>query len=130
MKNRGLVLLAHGARDPEWAEPFVRIRAAVAAQRPDVIVELAYLGTMSPRLAAAIDAMAASGVTEVTVAPLLMAQGGHLKEDVPRLLAEAQRRHPRLRLNLLPAVGEVDAILSAMAEWLVGSVPRAGSEEP
>ncbi len=123
MKRHGLILFAHGARDPEWAAPFVRIRDSVAAARPDVLVELAFLEIMSPRLGDAVERIAASGVLDITVAPLFMAQGGHLKQDVPRLLAAAEQRHPNVRVKLLPAVGEVDAVLDAIGAWLVGSVP-------
>jgi sirohydrochlorin cobaltochelatase len=125
MKKLGLILFAHGARDPEWALPFEKIRALVSSQRPDLVVELAYLELMTPRLAEAMDRVASSGVSDVTVAPLFMAQGGHLKEDVPRLLADVERRHPDVKMRLLPAVGEVDALLNAISAWLAASVPDA-----
>jgi sirohydrochlorin cobaltochelatase len=125
MKKHALILFAHGARDPEWAMPFEKIRALVSTQRPDLVVELAYLELMTPRLAEAIDRVAGSGVSDVTVAPLFMAQGGHLKDDVPRLLAEVERRHPDVKMRLLPAVGEVDALLNAISAWLAASVPGA-----
>jgi sirohydrochlorin cobaltochelatase len=125
MKKHALILFAHGARDPEWALPFEKIRALVSSQRPDLVVELAYLELMTPRLAEAMDRVASSGVSDVTVAPLFMAQGGHLKEDVPRLLADVERRHPDVKMRLLPAVGEVDALLNAISAWLAASVPDA-----
>ncbi|NBR30176.1 MAG: cobalamin biosynthesis protein CbiX, partial [Betaproteobacteria bacterium] len=49
-----LVLFAHGARDPQWAEPFKRIQAAVRARRSGAVVELAFLELMQPVLADAI----------------------------------------------------------------------------
>ena len=122
MARRALVLFAHGARDPGWARPFEAIRDRVAALRPELEVELAYLELMTPRLAEAVDRIAARGVADVTVAPLFMAQGGHLKEDVPRLLAEVSSRHPGIAVRLLPPVGEVDSVARAIAEWLAGSV--------
>jgi sirohydrochlorin cobaltochelatase len=125
MRKHALILFAHGARDPEWALPFEKIRALVSSQRPDLVVELAYLELMTPRLAEAMDRVASSGVSDVTVAPLFMAQGGHLKEDVPRLLADVERRHPDVKMRLLPAVGEVDALLNAISAWLAASVPDA-----
>ncbi len=124
MKTRALILFAHGARDPEWARPFESIRDFVALRRPDLAVELAYLELMTPRLEETVDRVAGSGVGDITVAPLFMAQGGHLKHDIPRLLAQAQQRHPGVQLQLLPAVGEVDNILAAIGAWLVASVPE------
>ena len=64
---RGIVLFAHGARDPEWSRPFEAIRDRLRAQRPEYPVELAYLEMMSPRLDEAIDALVAEGATIVMV---------------------------------------------------------------
>ena len=41
---RAIVLFAHGARDPRWAQPFEAIAARVRAAAPDCRVALAYLG--------------------------------------------------------------------------------------
>jgi sirohydrochlorin ferrochelatase len=43
-----LLLFAHGSSDPGWAEPFVRLRAAIQARDPARRVELAYLERMRP----------------------------------------------------------------------------------
>jgi len=125
MKKHALILFAHGARDPEWAKPFEKIRDLVRARRPQLVVELAYLELMTPRLDEAMERIAGSGVADVTVAPLFMAQGGHMKDDVPQLLAQARSRHPDVEIRLLPAVGEVDALLGAISAWLVASMPGA-----
>ena len=55
-QTSGLVLFAHGARDPEWAEPFRNIAKRVAATRADLAVKLAFLEFQSPTLADAITA--------------------------------------------------------------------------
>lgn len=116
--RQALVLFAHGARDPEWAAPFRRIRGLVAARCPNISVELAFLEIMSPSLAEAVDGLAAGGISSITIAPLFMAQGGHLKQDLPRLVADLEVRHPGLELRLLPAVGDVEEVLLAIGEWL------------
>ena len=82
----GIVLFAHGARDPEWAGPFESIRDRIRAARPECPIALAYLELMSPTLEEAIAAVLDAGASAITVFPLFMAQGGHLKRDIPRLL--------------------------------------------
>ena len=69
-----LVLFAHGARDPRWAEPFQRIQSMLRARRSDAVVELAFLELMQPVLADAIAALVAKGHRRITIAPLFMAQ--------------------------------------------------------
>ena len=123
-KTSALILFAHGAREPGWAEPFRAVRDKVAASRPDLSVELAFLELMSPALGDCVDGLAAAGHERVTVAPLFLAMGGHLKEDLPRLLDEIRRRHRKLEIALLPPIGEVPALLDAIAGWLVNAAPR------
>ena len=119
-----LVLFAHGARDPQWAEPFKRIQAAVRARRAGTVVELAFLELMQPALADTVDKLIAEGHRRITIAPLFMAQGGHLRNDLPKLLDSLRAAHAGVEFTLLPAVGDVETILNAIAEWLVAALPR------
>ncbi|OGA38696.1 MAG: hypothetical protein A3G24_27955 [Betaproteobacteria bacterium RIFCSPLOWO2_12_FULL_62_13] len=114
-----LVLFSHGARDPEWSVPFRNIQRRIAARCPELAVELAFLELAPPTLADAVEKLAAAGHARITVAPLFMAPGGHLKRDLPRLLDELRGRHPGVVLELLPAIGDVEAVLDAISDWLV-----------
>ena len=116
---RGIVLFAHGARDPGWARPFEAIRDRVRAQRPEYPIALAYLEIMSPGLAEAIDAVVAEGASSVTVYPLFMAQGGHLKDDLPRMLEPVRARHPHIPVALEAAIGDVPELLDAIVGWVI-----------
>ena len=123
-KTSALVLFAHGARDNEWSLPFQVIRDSVAGRRPDLSVELAFLELMKPSLADSVERLVRDGHTHVTIAPLFLAQGGHLKQDLPRLLQGLTARHPEAKILALPPIGEVAELLDAIAEWLVNGVPR------
>ncbi len=124
VSRAALVLFAHGARDPEWSVPFRNIQRRIAARCPELAVELAFLELVPPTLADAVAKFAAAGHGRIVVAPLFMAQGGHLKRDIPRLLDELRGRHPGVVLELLPAVGEIEAVLDAVSEWLINSARR------
>lgn len=119
-----LVLFAHGARDAGWAEPFRAIRGAVAARRPDLTVELAFLEMMQPALGDCVAQLARDKHTRITVAPLFLAQGGHLKQDLPKLLKGISAGHPGVEIKVLSPIGEVTELLEAIADWLVNSAPR------
>jgi sirohydrochlorin cobaltochelatase len=88
------------------------------------VVELAFLELMQPALADAIANLVADGHRDITIAPLFMAQGGHLREDLPKLLDSIRARHAGVAFTLLPAVGDVETILSAIADWLVAALPH------
>jgi sirohydrochlorin cobaltochelatase len=116
---RGLVLFAHGARDPEWTRPFEEILKRVRSSRPEYPIELAYLELMSPTLAEAIDSLASQGALAITVFPLFMAQGGHLRQDLPKILDAIRSNHPRVPIAVESAIGEVPEILASIAGWIL-----------
>ena len=119
-----LVLFAHGARDEQWSEPFRAMQTAVAGKRPDLTVELAFLEIMQPSLADCVAKLANGGHGRIVIAPLFLAQGGHLKKDLPRLLKDLGTKYPAANISVLPPIGEVTELLNAISEWLVNSAPR------
>jgi sirohydrochlorin cobaltochelatase len=119
-----LVLFAHGARDPEWRLPFENVQRKIAARRPDLAVELAFLEIMEPSLPDIVATLSAAGHTHIIVAPIFMAQGGHLKRDLRQMLDGLRQRHPAVTLEILPAVGEIEPILNAISDWLVNTTRR------
>ena len=113
--KHGLVLFAHGARDPAWAAPFEAVAARTRQLQPDAAVRLAFLEFMAPSLPEAGAAMAAEGCTHVAVLPLFLGAGGHVRKDLPHLVDALRQAHPGVRFTLHRAVGEADAVVAAMA---------------
>ncbi|MSQ71822.1 MAG: cobalamin biosynthesis protein CbiX [Betaproteobacteria bacterium] len=115
---KGIVLFAHGARDPDWALPFQRIRDSFAAACPDRPVTLAYLEWMQPPLAEAVGELHHRGATEIVVVPLFMAQGSHLKRDLPLLIEAASQANGGIAIQVLPPIGDVIEIATAIVGWI------------
>jgi sirohydrochlorin cobaltochelatase len=117
-----LILFAHGSRDPDWAAPFRAVQKKIAAARPELRIEVAFLEFMQPSLTDAIDRLASAGHARIVVAPIFMAQGAHLKRDLTKLLTDARARHADIDIELLPAAGEADPVLSAIGDWVTTHV--------
>jgi sirohydrochlorin cobaltochelatase len=116
--SSAVILFAHGARDPEWRAPLEAVRRGVAQRLPGVRIELAFLELMEPSLEAAVARLAEEGIARITLAPLFLAPGGHLKRDLPALVEVLSRRHPRVSLRVTPALGEAEELQRAIAEWV------------
>jgi sirohydrochlorin cobaltochelatase len=114
MLRTSIILFAHGSRDPDWAAPFHAIRRKLEGAQPQLRVELAFLENMRPSLAEAASALAAAS-ERVMIAPLFMSQGAHLKRDLAKLLGDVRAEYPTVRFELLPSVGEIDAVLNAIS---------------
>ena len=111
----GILLFAHGARDPRWAEPFEAVAAQLRALRPQSPVRLAFLEFMAPTLGEAGQALVLEGCARIDVLPLFLGAGGHVRKDVPQLLAALQAAHPAVAFALQPAIGEHPQVIAAMA---------------
>jgi len=121
--RKGYLLLAHGARDPAWAQPFERVAARVRARSPATPVTLAFLEFMSPDLVGAGEALADAGCTAVDVVPLFLGVGGHVRKDVPALVERLRDRQPGLVVSLRPTIGEDALVIEAMASAALSALP-------
>lgn len=111
----GIILFGHGARNPEYVEPFRRIRAAVERLKPDTAVEIGFLELTQPPLEATIECLVSRGVRQIRIVPIFFAPGRHVLKDLPQLLANALDRFPEVEFEVADCVGEVDAVVEAMA---------------
>ena len=117
--NTGLILFAHGARDPRWAVPFEAVAAEVRLHKADTCVELAFLEFMQPNLPDAAAHLVQQGCQQIDVLPMFLGSGGHVRQDLPKLLDQIQARFPAVNVRLHPAIGEVSSVTRAMARAAV-----------
>lgn len=110
--KEGIVLLGHGSRDPQWSQPFEKIAVSLGRRLPAVAVALAYL-EHGPSLEEAVTALAAKGALSIRVVPLFLGTGGHVRDDLPRLVAQAKR--PEIQLSLDKPIGEQAEVIEAIA---------------
>ena len=114
---KAVIFFGHGARDERWREPFDRLVCMWQNQCPNVLVELAFLEMMQPNLVTAIDSLRSQGAKEIEIIPVFFGQGGHLREDFPKLLSEAQEQFPHIQLRAASAVGEDESVLRAIIDF-------------
>jgi len=116
--KEGIVLLGHGSKDPEWSQPFEKIAVSLGKRLPAVSVFLAYL-EHGPSLEEAVAALTAKGALSIRVIPLFLGAGGHVKLDLPRLIAEAKRADVTLLLD--KPIGEQPEVIEAIAAAISAS---------
>ena len=112
---KAIVLFGHGSRDPLWRKPMEAVAARVVALRPDVPVACAYLELDQPDLAAASRALVSQGASQVTVVPMFLGAGRHVREDLPALVGALRKEHPGVAFTLQAPVGEDTRVLDLLA---------------
>lgn len=113
--NTALILFAHGARDPEWANPMRRVQAAIRLRMTTAPVELAFLEFMSPTLPECAAQLIAQGADKIVVLPMFIARGGHLKKETPEMMEMLRSTYPNVEFSLGDAIGENETVVQAMA---------------
>lgn len=103
MVSQCTVLLAHGSRDRQWRETFEALAGPSLAQWPQA--RLAFMELCEPSLESVISEAWRNGISSFQVLPLFLAQGRHLRRDVPEMIATLEREL-RVRITLLPPIGE------------------------
>lgn len=119
----GVVLFAHGSRDPLWSKPMEAVAARIAADRPTLAVACAYLELSEPDLPTTVACMASTGITRITIVPMFLGTGRHARDDLPVLVSALRAEHPGLQFHVQQAIGEDERMTSLMAE--IASTPFA-----
>ncbi len=116
MLQRGIILLAHGSRDPLWRLPIENVAQLISQRDPQLVVGCAYLELTEPGLESAVAVMVSQGLQSVTIVPMFLGLGKHARDDLPVLLQVLQQKHPELEFILQAAIGENPNVLAVIAE--------------
>ena len=113
----GLILFAHGSRDPSWGESLQALARELAAVDPALAVRCAFLELQPPDLGSVVAQMAPE-VQRLWVCPVFWAANGHVRRDLPALLDALRRTYPGLPIELLPALSDLPGMLPFLARTL------------
>jgi sirohydrochlorin cobaltochelatase len=132
----GILLFAHGSRDPLWKRPIEAVAAQIARTQPELPVACAYLELCEPSLADAATNMIsqlqknaiiniANSVystrtfdlnhLKIRILPMFLGMGKHAREDLPELAAQLRAAHPEVEFEIAPAVGEDERVTQLLA---------------
>lgn len=112
----GIVVFAHGSRDPLWRAPVESVAHQIRLADPTVQVACAYLELSEPDLPTAVAALVGIGVNAVRVLPLFFGMGKHAREDLPGLMQQLALDHPGVRFERLTAAGEEARLTALLAQ--------------
>jgi sirohydrochlorin cobaltochelatase len=113
--QRGILLLAHGSRDPLWRKPIEAVADQVRNLDATALVGCGYLELTDPDLASAAAQLIDQGARSIRVLPLFLGMGKHAREDLPSLLETLRTTHPQVAFELATTVGEDPRLIDLLA---------------
>lgn len=116
----GVVLFAHGSRDPLWRQPIDAVAHQMRVQWPDLTVAVAFLELTEPDLPSTVEQMMKQGLSHLRIVPMFLGVGRHAREDLPEMVRQLSDAYPQMRFELTPAMGEHPAMTSLMARIAAG----------
>ena len=119
---QGIVLFAHGSRDPLWRLPIEAVAQQIRSLSPDVHVSCAFLELTPPDLPTCVHEMKALGLKKIAVVPMFLGIGKHAREDLPEIMKQLQTDHPTMQFELRRAIGEEPELTLAMAHIALKSI--------
>lgn len=94
-----LLAVAHGSQDPASQRVVADLLAGACRLRPGLVARAAFIDNAGPSVRSALNRLAADGVTDLVVLPLLLTAAAHSKTDVAASVRAGRGAHASMRVR-------------------------------
>ncbi|MBI3590852.1 MAG: CbiX/SirB N-terminal domain-containing protein [Candidatus Melainabacteria bacterium] len=116
-----LILIAHGSKELQWRRPFERLIGKLKRELPGDYISIAYIESLKPSLSEVMKNLSnKKSANYIKLLPLFMAAGSHINRDIKELVSRARKKSPKLKIEVLPPIGEHPKISSVICEIIKG----------
>jgi sirohydrochlorin ferrochelatase len=125
----GIIIVDHGSRSSESNRQLRDVVDAFVRTFDELypIVEAAHMELAEPSIDDAFRHCVARGAEEIVVCPFFLAPGKHMREDIPRLAAEAAARYAVKRHTIAGPLG-LDELIVRLLEKRIREAADAPRE--
>ncbi|GAB6158357.1 CbiX/SirB N-terminal domain-containing protein [Desulfotomaculum varum] len=103
--QQGIIILGHGSRLAAANQEITAIAEQIKAAGPTALYETCFLQFGQPDLPRAVAKLNRAGVKKITVIPLLLVVGRHIRNELPALLQQLKAEYPHITFVLAPHLG-------------------------
>ena len=116
--NTPVVLLAHGSSDASWKDPFIKLTEETLQENKCDKIHLSFFELEKPSLEDIVLKLYTEGEKNIFIFPVLLANGYHLKIDLPRRLKSLSEKHPDLKFATGSALIENVSIRNSISKLI------------
>ncbi len=103
---RAIIIVGHGSKQKGFQAAMEKVAAVLRRGGEFGVVLCAYLEITKPSIPEAIGRCARKGAREIIVLPYFLLTGRHVERDIPRIIAEARKKHKgKARIKRAPYLG-------------------------
>ncbi len=123
---KSVILLSHGSQSQASQAEVAELARKIAREGSFAYVQYAYLGSAEPLFLDAVGQLVQRGALEIVVLLHFLNSGNHVAEDVPALLAAAERQHPAVKFLSTQPAGLHPALPALCFDLIQNAQPFSG----
>ena len=124
---KSLVAASHGTDNVDGARAISELVKKVAQALPEVKVLEAFVDVQEPDVPAVFSEAASFGVTDITIVPLLLATGYHVRQDIADAAFAFNETHSGTEVLISPALGPDERMVEVLIQRLDAAGATAAS---
>ena len=126
LETTGVLIIDHGSRRQASNDLLMEVAKMFAQATPFSLVRAAHMELAQPSIEAGFRRLIGDGAKLVVAFPYFLSPGRHWKQDIPRLVADAARKHPEARFLVTAPLG----LHPMMAQIMSDRISTCLSEPP
>lgn len=119
------ILLGHGSRNAKANEVLFELAEMFEAQ-VHMPTRCAFLQFAQPSLKTVIEETIAKNINYITVIPVFLYPGIHIKEDIPEIINKFQAKHETLTVKFAAPIGADPKLVHILQERAAQAEPLTG----
>jgi sirohydrochlorin ferrochelatase len=116
--HTAVLLIAHGSRVAAANDDLRQLAVLLAARRPELVVERAYLELAEPTIPQGMRRCVERGASEVRMLPFFLSPGAHVTRDLRAYREQFGREYPGVVCRLCPPLGLHPLLVEVLLERL------------
>ena len=108
---KAVLIISHGSHSAKTKQEVALLVEQLQERSKIPIVEYAFLEIEKPGIPEGIDQCVKKGAREILVTLNFLNSGRHVNADIPRIVSEAQKKHPNVKIKITSPVGQHPKII-------------------
>jgi sirohydrochlorin cobaltochelatase len=128
MSHTVILLIGHGSRNPAGNDEFLSFAERLKKRHAQWDFVTCFIEFHDVLVADGIDQAAAMGAKNIIAVPVILLAAGHVKMEIPEILAEGRERHPGVRITYARNIGVCSQTITMLAERVHEAVPEVQAD--